>query len=399
MKTAVFIKQQLAKQNASVLSIKPILDEQTSVVISDEQTSVVISDDNVFRKTCNITSGPYQYNILFDNVPYQHAVNINRIKFLVGGTRQIILFISTGHSFASNSYITDTDMLLERTGNINDLFQDLVSQTHNRNLFFSTDNNFNDIALILYNCIHDDISNFFIFNGVQYKITGICQNLSIHFLVNCFLLKKGFNTGEIITKPIIDFRNERYLETTSNNKKFFTFRIGTKIIVINTIFNNGIITIGTTSRLQKYNGIDINQEESSKHMKYYFYNLLKDFFDYDLFKKSYFDPMLEHHYINYLKSNSISIVSLMGDSGSGYYRLCENSEIEFVGINICGCSLIILSESPESQSNDFYFDSTIGKLKCGKYIIEQVHKAGQILPHDTILNIINEFSQNSITYA
>jgi hypothetical protein len=78
----------------------------------------------------------------------------------------------------------------------------------------------------------------------------------------------------------------------------------------------------------------------------------------------------------------------MGDSGAGFYKMKENNELELVGINVAGCSLIILSENNNihiNMNNTLYWDEKISKLRFNKYIIEEVHKSCHIIPLLTII--------------
>jgi hypothetical protein len=91
----------------------------------------------------------------------------------------------------------------------------------------------------------------------------------------------------------------------------------------------------------------------------------------------------------------------MGDSGTGFYKMTNikqtdniNDDIELVGINIAGCSLIYLSEDTNiiNYTNMLYWDEKISKLRFNKYIIEEVHKSCHIIP---IQQIICNVKKNS----
>ena len=78
----------------------------------------------------------------------------------------------------------------------------------------------------------------------------------------------------------------------------------------------------------------------------------------------------------------------MGDSGSGFYRIVDNDNIEFVGINIGSCSMMVLKQSEKKYPNKIMWNNSINKLVFGGYIIEELHKSCQMLPIDKIENLI-----------
>lgn len=88
----------------------------------------------------------------------------------------------------------------------------------------------------------------------------------------------------------------------------------------------------------------------------------------------------------------------MGDSGSGFFRIIDNDNIEFVGINIGSCSMMILKPSDYLYPNRIMWNNSLNKLVFGNYIIEEVHKSCQMLPIDKIEKLIKQnFNINEIT--
>ena len=88
----------------------------------------------------------------------------------------------------------------------------------------------------------------------------------------------------------------------------------------------------------------------------------------------------------------------MGDSGSGFFRIIDNDNIEFVGINIGSCSMMILRQSDYMYPNKIMWNNSLNKLVFGNYIIEEVHKACQMLPIDKIKKLIkHSFNIDEIT--
>jgi hypothetical protein len=88
-----------------------------------------------------------------------------------------------------------------------------------------------------------------------------------------------------------------------------------------------------------------------------------------------------------MKDNKLTISTLMGDSGTAFYRMINDTDVELLGINICSCYMIILKPFIGTINN---------KLIIGSYYIDEIHKASQILPINKILNYIKK-ENNFIT--
>jgi hypothetical protein len=344
-----------------------------------------------------IYSGPYDYKIWLEGKAYPHSVNITKLKFIYKYNEQIFnkyFFISSGHSFAEPRYDTNLKFPIVKTNKINDLF------IKSDNLFFSIDNDFNDLCIINFGKACIDKKNNINISNKSYEITSVCRNTNIKYLEDYILIKQGHNTGESMSRPIINFDTDKYLVSSNKSKtNFFTFKINGKIVLVSSKYNSGIISKGINSQINKFNGEPITHAKNMELLQYYYYMILKDFMSHELFQSYELDPGVKNYFESYVQTNSLTLNSLMGDSGSGFFRMKDN-DLEFVGINIGGCSLIVLNEIPEPRlnynfiqrsipSNKIHWDGKVGKLRVGKYIIEEIHKASQILPIDKIERLIS----------
>ena len=305
------------------------------------------------------------FKIFFDNQAYEHSVNLTKINI-----NNKMLYLSTGHSFPELRYMTDNNIDIYRTTNIYDTI-------NYDNKYYSIDDNFNDFSIL--SITSHEPTNYIEINNTRYNIIGICKNTNIKFLENEILLKNSFSTGLSFTKPIINFDTDNYIESINNNIKYYTFKINGKIVIISTPYNQGIIVKGCFSNLDRFNGMPINQNDNNKQMEYYFNNIISTFKNHELFNNHSINHNM-NHFNYYLNNNLISIVSLMGDSGAGFFRMIPNStDLETVGINICGCSIIILSQIP-----------SINKIKIGTYYVEELHKGAQLLSINMINNLLSQ---------
>jgi hypothetical protein len=310
----------------------------------------------------------YNYRVYFDNQAYPHTVNLTKINI-----NNKYLFLSTGHSFPELRYTTNDNIDIYRTMDINEMFS-------NPNKYYSIDDNFNDFALL--NILTNDNKQYIQINNTNFEIIGICKNTNIKFLENEILVKNSFSTGLTFTRPIINFDTDQFIESKNNNMTYYTFKINGKIVIISTPYKEGIIVKGCSSSLDLYNGIAIEQNEINKQLEYYYNNIISTFKNHELlYKLANYDPTIFKQHFNYYKTNNlITIVSLMGDSGAGFYRMIPNStNLETVGINICGCSIIVLSQ-----------DGSTDKIKIGNYWIDELHKGAQLLSINKINTIISQ---------
>ena len=352
------------------------------------------NQNNQNNQGLNLYSGPYEYKIYFENNPYPHSVNLNKLIFNYKFNNKYfskILYLSTGHSFAESVYLTDQNNKIFKTNQIEQIF----SET-NKNLFYSSDNGFNDFALIDFGELHLNNSNKLKFENKLLNINSICKNMDIKFLENETFIKNGNNIGETWAKILINFQTDNYIKSINNSYTFYTFKINGKIIIVKTNYPSGIVLKGINSRISKFNGKLVNEEKNNEQLEYYFSNILKDFSQHEIFTGTLFDEKLFSNYYKYRDTNSLSIVSLMGDSGSGFYRIIDDTNIEFVGINIGSCSLIVLSQSDKKFPNKLMWNNSINKLVFGAYIIEEVHKSCQMLPIDQIEKLIKQTLPNNI---
>ncbi len=346
-------------------------------------------------------SGPFDYKMVFENKDYPHSVNLTKLHFnyTIGNEPKTkLLFLSTGHSFAESQYKTNTNIIIDKNNQIEQIFTN-----DNSNIFYSLDNGFDDFCLLSFDSnLNIDPTNYLSFGGKDHLVNSVCRNMDIKFLENEILIKNGHNTGETKTKAIISFESDVYLTSKKNKFTYFTFKINGKIVIISSKFPSGITVRGTTSTISKFNGEPIGETKLNEQLAYYFLNSIKEFRFHELFESVGFESILSNQvkmdelksfYTKYRDANCLSVVSMMGDSGSGFFRLMPDNNLEFVGINIGGCPMIILSEMTNNNnfnSNQIYWDESLKKLVFGgKYVIEEVHRACQVLPINQIEELIN----------
>jgi len=371
-------------------------EKQNSTVESfDKVKNLVNFYNNLITKTnkkgLDYFSGPYEYKIYLENKEYPHSVNINKLifKYKIGQTNYSkILYLSTGHSFAESLYLTDHGIKLERVNQIEKVFEE-----SDKNIFYSLDDGFNDFALLSFDLTLNN-NNKLKFNDKLYNVKSVCKNIDIKFLENETFLKNGNNIGETYARSLINFDTDRYIRSND----FFTFKINGTIVIIKTKFTCGIILKGISSNISKFNGLPISEERKHEQLKYHFSNVIKDLSKHEIFSNIIFDDKINSYYDNYKETNTLTIASLMGDSGSGFFRIIDNDNIEFVGINIGSCSMMILKPSEIKYPNKIMWNNSLNKLVFGSYIIEEVHKACQMLPIDKIKNLIKQsFNIDEIT--
>ena len=368
----------------------------TSLTTSFESDEFCTKISNIKPKTI-INSGPFDYKMIFENKDYPHSVNLTKLYFTYWANNEAkskILFLSTGHSFAESRYKTDTNIQIEKTNYIEQIFTNL-----NSNIFYSLDNDFDDFCLISFNKnLNIEQTNYLSFNGLNHLINSVCRNMDIKFLENEILIKNGHNTGEIKTKAIINFESDVYLTSKKNKSTYFTFKINGRIVIISSKFASGIVVKGITSSISKLDGKPIDELKLNYQLEYYFFNTIKEFKNHELFESLDFESIiadnnklteLKSYYTKYKQTNCLSVVSMMGDSGSGFFRLMPENNLEFVGINIGGSPMIILSEIPNSNIDTIHWDHSREKLVFGKYMIEEVHRSCQILSINQIEALIN----------
>lgn len=387
------------QKNKNLVPTPPTILLDTLDKKSDEPISNSTSQPNENQEDSglSILSGPYDYKIWLEGKAYPHSVNITKLKFIYKYKDQLFnkyFFISSGHSFAEPKYDTNLKFPINKTTRLNDIF------VKSDNLFYSIDNDFNDLCIINFGKAQVNNKNQINLFDKSYDITSVCRNMNIKYLEDHVLIKQGHNTGESMSRPIINFDTDKYLVSKNKSKTYFyTFKINGKIVLVSSKYNSGIISKGINSKINKYNGEPITQSKNMELLQYYFHMILKDFMSHELFQSYELDAGVKDYFESYAQTNTLTLNSLMGDSGSGFFRMKDN-ELEFVGINIGGCSLIVLNEQPEPKqnynfiqrnqsTNKIYWDSKVGKLRVGKYIIEEIHKASQILPIDKIESLIS----------
>lgn len=330
----------------------------------------------------NINPGPYDYKLLFEGNYYPHSINLSKLTFIVrhqGQQFKKTLFLTTGHSLADSTYMSDFGCVIKRTGNFADLF------FSPDNLFYSVDSEFNDFGLISFGSYNVSDSNQLSFLNKTFNVNSIYKNPNIKSLELDMLIKNGRNTGESFAQAVIDFSYDPFIYTNSNRQNFYTFKIAGRIVLVSTPIAAGLIVKGRESTLTKYNGNPIDFNEQNTHLQYHFFNTIKAFKSHDIFNGFTIDDTIKCYFNKYTANHKLSVLSLMGDSGSGFYKLANNSQLELIGINIGSCYMIVLGTHGKYNSNkSIYYDDEFDKLVIGQYYIDEVHKASQILPISTI---------------
>ena len=333
-----------------------------------------------------INPGPYDYKLFFEGNYYPHSVNLTKLVFVIKHQGQQLkknIFLTTGHSLADSTYMSNFGCVIRKTANLSDLFFSID------NLFYSVDDGFNDFALISFPTYNINDTNNLQFLNKSFKVNGIYKNPEIKNLELDILIKNGHNTGESFAQAVIDFSYDPYIHSISNKQNFFTFKVAGRIIVVSTHHASGLVIKGRESTLSKYNGNPIDWKTQNDHLEYHFINTIKAFKSFDLFNGYDIDDSVKSHYNKYTGDNKLTVLSLMGDSGSGFYKLDNDNQINLLGINVSSCYMIVLGTHTKShnQKNVFY-DDQLNKLVIGQYYIDQVHKASQILPIGTIESYI-----------
>jgi hypothetical protein len=375
----IIVAKQLAKQKAN----NPTENKLPTSVVKPE-----IIESKPTNNQMLVPSGPYSYTLFFEDKGYPHSVNITKLYFrysIQNLKQEKIIYLSTGHSFAESKYKTNFNTELISTPKIHDIFT-----ISDKNIFYSLDNGFDDFCLIHFdnkNLLRD---NFLQIKNELYPVKSVCRNMNIKFLENELLLKNGHNTGESYSKAIINFETDAYLTTKNNKNTYYSFKINGQVVLISSKFPSGIVVKGISSSLSQYNNEPVTQSKINEIFEYYFLSILKEFKHHELFQNIEIEPDIKKYWTNYKLNNCLSIVTLMGDSGAGFFRMLDKNDLEFVGINIGSCPMIILSESNiKNNSNKLLWDESIGKLRLGKYIIDEIHRGSQLLPINQIEELIN----------
>ena len=229
------------------------------------------------------------------------------------------------------------------------------------------------------------------FLNKTFNVSSIYKNPQIKNLEADMLIKNGRNTGESFAQAVIDFAYDPFIHTNANRQNFYTFKIGGKIVLVSTPIAAGLIVKGRESTLSKYNGNPIDFNEQNNILQYHFVNTIKAFKSHDIFNSYALDDSIKCYFNKYTANNKLSVLSLMGDSGSGFYKLANNNEIEFVGMNVGSCYMLVLgTHSKYNPNKSVYYDDQLDKLVIGQYYIDEVHKASQVLP----IGVIESYIKN-----
>lgn len=322
-----------------------------------------------------LNSGSYDYKILFENsedIKYNEE-NYNALKkqnsFILTNEKQHfsvgiinlcktifkilingifydkIIFISIEpcqtlfENPIKSLYLINNNIKITKVLNINDLF------TLNSNIFYCIDNDINNIWLISFgefNINNNDILRFYNQNLI---VKSIYKNINIKSLENNIIIKNAHNIEESYAKAIINFSTDKYIYSIHNQNNFYTFKINGKIIIICSPFPSGIVIKGSYNKLTKINGDIIDQSILDYELKYYFTKIINIFKSHYLFNNCIVNNNIKDYYQNYAKTNSLSIISMIGDSGSCFYTVEQDSTINLLGINICNSYMMILSDN------------------------------------------------------
>lgn len=297
-------------------------------------------------KIKEIKSGYFDYFAIIFNQKYPHSVNINYVNILHKDKHKLF-FISTGHSFAEKQYITNNNIRINKTNNID---------WTNINTFYSIDNNENDYTIGL---VDNNECNVIIeLLNKQYIVNSINIEKLIKIEINDILYKNSYSTGSAKCQVLYELKN--------NNNKYHKITLDNGLIcLIYCEIKNGYIV----------KPIECNKNDVTLKQKY-FNTILQSFAKNNIFKigeNSYFDY--------YNLNNLIQVSSIMGDSGAGYYKI-NNSKADLVGIGIGGCNILILSKTKEINNNTLKWDNIKNRLVFDEFVIEEIYKG-------TVLTNIN----------
>jgi hypothetical protein len=334
-----------------------------------------------------------KYNLLGQS--WDEDFNSNVLKINYNDISKNII-ISTGHS-ASNS---DTLRLfrtsyekstLKDTLETSNKFYVVNDDTDNKKdycVFFSEEINSAEMKII----IHD---KQYIVNGLERKI-----NPEVEYV------KNGKTTGVTYGKLLLDLTAEETLTKIEDSKKDileYTLENGNKMFIYSSkIYKNFCDYILCPSD-KYYADRTIDPDVKPKDRFYSILRDLKTLFPTSTILK---DEKATQRLLNdngdisqkYYDMKKFGWLSNMGDSGSGYYNLNED-KAKLLGLNISGCSVIILKEIEENNP-ELVWDIEMNRLKIANYSIEELYKCSCILNINSIEKFMKEEigEENTISF-
>lgn len=312
---------------------KPIIKPVIEPIIEKEP---VIEKEPIIE---TIKSGYFDYSVIIFDQKYPHSVNVNYVNVLYKDQYKLF-FISSGHSFAEKQYITNTNTRINKVDKID---------YNNINTFYSIDDNENDYTIGLvsnnkYNIIIELLNKQYIVNLIN----------KIKIEINDILYKNSYNTGFAKCQVLYELKN--------NKTKYHKINLDNGLIcLIYSEINNGFII----------KAIESNKNDIILKQKYY-KTILQSFEKNNLFKINDIDKF-DYYNLNKL----IQVSSIMGDSGTGYYKI-NNTNVDLLGIGIGGCNILILSKNKVNNGNILRWDHIKNRLVFDEYIIEEIHKGSVI---------------------
>jgi len=322
----------------------------------------------------------------FDGVreEFPNDFNSNIIKINYEGTNFNIL-ISTGHSANYDSLTFNGD-----------------KYTRNDSLIHVLTNNFyyrifDDLKRDLCIFKSDKINGFDMIikvdESTNYQLNGILKNIE----PGVEYFKRGVTTGITYGDMILNLNNSPTVEILEINKeKYLKYQLSEdQFLLINTLtdkFTN-IEDIGDYILKPSLKNYEIVKND--ENIRKTFCAILKDFKYFFSSSKIFsnlekiYDLHSEKNIANqYYDDRCFGWVSKQGDSGSGYYKI-EGNNVKLLGINLQGCSAIILKMTSD-DNKEFVYDTKLNKLKINNYVIEKVYKCVIILSINSIEKYMKE---------
>jgi hypothetical protein len=188
----------------------------------------------------------------------------------------------------------------------------------------------------------------------KFGCNGGYTPIAITYIMYDILYKNSYNTGFAKCQVLYELKNSK--------TKYHKINLDNGLIcLIYSEINNGFII----------KAIESNKNDIILKQKYY-KTILQSFEKNNLFKINDIDKF-DYYNLNKL----IQVSSIMGDSGTGYYKI-NNTNVDLLGIGIGGCNILILSKNKVNNGNILKWDIIKNRLVFDEYIIEEIHKGSVI---------------------
>jgi hypothetical protein len=331
--------------------------------------------------------GVVEVKTKFEQFELKENLNSNIVKINYNGANLNIL-ISTGHSVNYESVLLNGETYIK-----NESLMDVLTN----NLYFKTfvDSDKRDLCIFKSNTINGSDMIIKMDESTNYQLNGILRNVE----PGVRYFKRGATTGITYGDMILNLNNSPTVEIREiQNEKYLKYQLSVdEFLLINTLTNKftNIEDIGDyilKPSLKNYESVREDQDIREtfgailKDFKYFFSTSekIKDI-------KNIYDLHSKKNIANqYYDDKCFGWVSKQGDSGSGYYKI-EGNSAKLLGLNLQGCSAIILRNISEyNEDEDFVYDTELNKLKIQNYVIEKIYKCVVILGINSIENYMKQ---------